>query len=123
MTNSRRDFLKLAAKYSVGGVVFNSISLSSIAAMRRYVSPNEKIDFGLIGANGMGWADMRSILKNSEANCIAICDVDANVLKKRLKTVKKSPARSPRFMGIIGSYWKIKISMRWSLVPLITGIV
>ena len=99
MTNSRRDFLKLAAKYSVGGVVFNSISLSSIAAMRRYVSPNEKINFGLIGANGMGWADMRSILKNSEANCIAICDVDANVLKKRAKDCKEITGKKPKVYG------------------------
>ena len=99
MTNSRRDFLKLVAKYSVGGVVFNSISLSSIAAMRGYVPPNEKINFGLIGANGMGWADMRSILKNSEANCIAICDVDANVLKKRAKDCKEITGKKPKVYG------------------------
>ena len=109
MTNSRRDFLKLAAKYSVGGVVFNSISLSSIAAMRRYVSPNEKIDFGLIGANGMGWADMRSILKNSEANCIAICDVDANVAcLKRIVILDYIAISRFKYMAILWFVWVIK---------------
>lgn len=44
----------------------------------------EKINVALIGANGMGWSDLMSMLKNSEANCVAVCDVDKNVLDKRV---------------------------------------
>ena len=89
MTHSRRDFFRLASQFSVGGIVFSSIPLSRIAGMRRPISPNEKINLGLIGANGMGWANMQSLLKNSEADCIAICDVDQSVVTKRSKDCKE----------------------------------
>jgi len=61
MTHSRRNFIRLASKYSLGGVVFSSLPLSAIAEMRRPVSPNQKLNFGLIGANGMGWSNMRAV--------------------------------------------------------------
>ena len=57
MTHSRRNFIRLASKYSLGGVVLSSLPLSAIAAMRKPVSANETLNLGLIGANGMGWAN------------------------------------------------------------------
>ena len=99
MTQSRRDFIRLASHFSIGGVVFSTTSLSAISSMRRRVSPNEKINFGLIGANGMGWANMQSILKNSQADCIAICDVDANVVAKRSNDCEEITGKKPRGYG------------------------
>src|SRR5690606_7334420 len=46
------------------------------------------IRVGLIGANGMGWADLNSMLKVPGVQCTALCDVDANVLKKRADELK-----------------------------------
>lgn len=43
---------------------------------------------GLIGANGMGWANLNSMLKVPGVQCTALCDVDANVLNKRAGELK-----------------------------------
>ena len=99
MTHSRRNFIRLASKYSLGGVVLSSLPLSAIAAMRKPVSANETLNLGLIGANGMGWANIRSLLKNSEADCIAICDVDENVVEKRKKDCKEITGKKPKGYG------------------------
>lgn len=46
------------------------------------------IRVGLIGANGMGWANLNSMLKVAGVQCTALCDVDANVLNKRSDELK-----------------------------------
>lgn len=46
------------------------------------------IRVGLIGANGMGWANLNSMLKIPGVQCAALCDVDANVLNKRAGELK-----------------------------------
>src|SRR5690606_38584887 len=46
------------------------------------------IRVGLIGANGMGWSNLNSMLKVSGVQCTALCDVDANVLNKRAGELK-----------------------------------
>ena len=95
MINSRRSFFKNTAKVGIGTSLFSGLSLSAIASMRKYVSPNEKINFGIIGCRGMGWSDMNSSLKNSEVDCIALCDIDQNILEKRSEDVKKITGKKP----------------------------
>ena len=63
MIDSRRSFFINSAKIGLGASIFSGMPLSAISSLRKYVSPNEKINFGLIGCKGMGWADMKSILK------------------------------------------------------------
>ncbi len=46
------------------------------------------IRVGLIGANGMGWVNLNSMLKVPGVQCTALCDVDANVLNKRAGELK-----------------------------------
>lgn len=95
MKNTRRTFLKNTA------IVFASTSLipvTPLAAMqpKRKIAANDKINFGLIGAKGMGWSNMRSHLKMEEVDCIAICDVDQSVLDERAKNVEEARGRKPR---------------------------
>ena len=79
--NSRRKFVQNASKIGLGSAFISGTPLELIANKRKKISVNDKINFGVIGCKGMGWSDMKSILKNSEADCIALCDVDDNVLK------------------------------------------
>ena len=51
-----------------------------LASMRANISPNDKIGVGLIGCNGMGFSDLSSMLKMSEIQVVALCDVDDGVL-------------------------------------------
>ena len=73
--------------------------LEAIAKMRNNISANEKINFAVIGCKGQGWSNMRSILKNSEANCIGLCDVDKDVLDNRSNDVEKITGKKPKLYG------------------------
>ena len=94
--DNRRGFIKNAAKIGLGSQLLFNTPLELIANNRYKISSNDKINFGVIGCKGMGWSDMASILKNSETDCIAICDVDDNVLQERSKNVKDITGKKPK---------------------------
>jgi predicted dehydrogenase len=60
------------------------------------IGANEKLTCGLIGANGMGMSDLRAFLALPDTQCIAICDVDDNVLNKRLADTEKIQGFKPQ---------------------------
>jgi predicted dehydrogenase len=71
--------------------MMSALPEESFAFMRKRISPNDKIGVGVIGINGMGWADLSAMLKtNPETVCTAICDVDNNVLDKRAQELEKN---------------------------------
>ena len=49
-------------------------------------SPNEKLQIGVIGCNGMGWSNTNSILKMEDIDLVGICDVDESVVNRRLES-------------------------------------
>ncbi len=54
------------------------------------VSQNDKISIALIGCNGMaGCCNLTDHLKFPEVECVALCDVDENVLNKRAGELEK----------------------------------
>ena len=94
--DNRRGFIKNAAKIGLGSQLLFNTPLELIANNRYKISSNDKINFGVIGCKGMGWSDMASILKNSETDCIALCDVDDTVLKERSENVKDITGKKPK---------------------------
>ena len=58
-------------------------------AASRILGANEKINIGAIGLNGMGMSDLNSFMKMEGVECVALCDVDRNVLEKRAGEVEK----------------------------------
>ncbi len=96
MKESRRKFIKNSSVLSFGGILGAGMPLEAIAKMRNNISANEKINFAIIGCKGQGWSNMRSILKNSEANCIGLCDVDKDVLDNRSNDVEKITGKKPK---------------------------
>ena len=56
---------------------------------------NEKIVAGVIGINGMGFADLTAFLKQPDTACGAICDVDENVLNRRAAEIEKIQGKKP----------------------------
>jgi predicted dehydrogenase len=83
MDSSRRSFLKTSTKIASGAALATALPWEVIAETKKWTSANDKINIGIIGINGMGWADLRSMLKVADTNVIAICDVDENVLNWR----------------------------------------
>ncbi|MCD6332552.1 MAG: Gfo/Idh/MocA family oxidoreductase [Bacteroidales bacterium] len=81
--SNRREFIKtsgtLAAGVTVASMIPGTVSCASKA--------NEKIVLGAIGLNGMGYNDLRALIAQPNVECAAICDVDQNVLAKRLPQI------------------------------------
>lgn len=97
MVRNRRDFIKKsAAGMLVSGASF-MFPMELLAAMRKKIGPNDTVNVGLIGCNGMGFSDLSSFLKMSDINVIALCDVDESVLQKRTADLEKAGIKKPKW--------------------------
>jgi predicted dehydrogenase len=92
MTSSRRNFLKTASVFAAGSV----LSLDALTKARMNVAPSDKIRVAMVGGNSMGWSDLESFLKNPEVECVALCDVDRNVLNRRTEQIIKMGRPQPK---------------------------
>ncbi len=74
--SSRRQFLKTAAMAGAAApFIFKSINASA-------ASPNGKLRHACIGVGGMGAHDFSEFRGHNKVQIVALCDVDANTLKK-----------------------------------------
>jgi predicted dehydrogenase len=90
MSYSRRKFLYTSAKATAGAGLLSAMPWDVIAKNKLRVSQVDKINVGVIGINGMGWSDTKSFMKIPEVNLMAICDVDENVINKRVAELKEA---------------------------------
>ena len=58
-------------------------------------SPSDRINVGVIGCNGQGFADLTAFLDHPQVECIALCDIDENVLNRRAADVEKIRGKKP----------------------------
>ena len=92
MPTNRRTFIKQStAATAVIGLTSPFSTLSG-----RILGANEKLVCGAIGVNGMGFADLSAFLNLPDTECAALCDVDQNVLEKRIKDVEKIQGKAPK---------------------------
>lgn len=82
----RRNFLFNTSAFLAGSALLPSAL--------RAVAPSDIVNFGVIGVNGMGWSDLNGMLHHPEARCVAICDVDKNVLDKRAAELAKKDIKA-----------------------------
>ncbi len=85
MTSTRRNFIKTSTVLAAGSV----LSVEALSKACVSVSPSDKVRVGLVGGNSMGWSDLESFLRNPDVECVAICDVDRDVLNRRADNVVK----------------------------------
>jgi predicted dehydrogenase len=76
---SRRSFLR----HTAAGVAGFALGAPHIAVGARKVSPNEKLNLGVIGVGGRGGDNLRGV---ASENIVALCDVD----DQRLAAAKQS---------------------------------
>ena len=87
----RRKFIKqLGAATLATGISKIAQSTNSMPSKEA-----EKIQVGLVGCRGMGWADLSSMLKNEGVQCAALCDVDENILNKRADEIHQKTGKRP----------------------------
>jgi predicted dehydrogenase len=72
-TTNRRAFLKQAAVTGAG------LWVTGPGAFARRLSPNEKLNIGVIGVGGRGGANLQSV---AGENIVALCDIDDQTLAK-----------------------------------------
>lgn len=89
MSYTRRRFVNKSAQAIAGAGLLSSLPWEVAASIKKRVSQNDKINIATIGVNGMGWSDTTSLLKIPEVNLMAICDVDENVINKRVAELEK----------------------------------
>jgi predicted dehydrogenase len=83
MNSDRRRFIKNSALATAAISAFPTI-------MNACASPAEKVKVGLIGCRSMGFSNLRSFLKEeNNVDCVALCDVDSNILESRAADVEK----------------------------------
>jgi len=92
MTSTRRNFIKTASVIAAGSV----LPLDALSKARMSIAPTDKIQVALVGGNSMGWSDLSSFLKNPEVECVALCDVDRNVLNRRTDDIVKMGRPKPK---------------------------
>lgn len=92
---TRRTFIKntAIATTAVGMATGMSTAMSSC------IGANEKLKCGVIGVKGMGFSDLKAFLSKENTECIALCDVDQNVLNKRIADVEKIQGTKPTGYG------------------------
>lgn len=91
----RRTFVKISGKL----VGTSAVAVNAPALLRAHVrgtSPNDQINVGLIGCRGQGFRVLRQHLDLGGVNCVAMCDIDEQVLKDRSSTIDKDYRQQPQ---------------------------
>ena len=124
MKSNRRAFLSNTSKLAVAGASGMVPGLS--IAKSKYTSANDKIIVGLVGARNMGFGILNHALNQPGVECGAICDIDDDVLDRRIPEVAEKQGKKPerykdfrKFMENkdldVGSFNKIYIeSTKWA---------
>jgi len=87
--SNRRSFLQKSGALIGGTVLISAFDNKVLAGLQKRIAPSDQINIGAIGINGMGWADLTAALKVPGVNLVALCDVDKNVLDKRMGELSK----------------------------------
>jgi predicted dehydrogenase len=88
MTN-RRSFLQQSTALLGGSMIVSAFSPDTLRALQKKVAPSDQMTIAAIGVNGMGFADLTSALKVPGVRLAALCDVDSNVLSRRMADLSK----------------------------------
>lgn len=94
--SSRRNFVKKSSLLLASTMIPGIYPLEALASVRKNVAASDRINIGLIGCNGMGFANLTSFLKISEVNVLALCDIDDEVLRKRTADLEKAGIKKPK---------------------------
>ncbi len=87
--DTRRTFVKKA------GLGAASLAVAPTFSFAKRVAPSDTVNVGLIGCRSMGFGNLKNHLSFDDARCIALCDVDQNILGERTEEVTKDFGQKP----------------------------
>jgi predicted dehydrogenase len=92
---TRRDFLKKGGTGAgVGLAALGGISF--ITHPERVFGANSRVSIAICGLHGRGWDHVREYHRISQAQIVALCDVDQNVLNQRLRQIERLGMPAPK---------------------------
>jgi len=96
---NRREFLKTSARKGAGLAALGGITF--LAHPERVLGANERVRVAVVGLNGQGWSHVREYGEMKDVELAAFCDVDENVLDRRLAEAEKMGIKRPaRFIDL-----------------------
>jgi predicted dehydrogenase len=104
--SSRKQFLQQSSLLA-GGLALSSVfNNNAYAFIKNKLAPSDQLNIGAIGINGMGWSNVQAALKVPGVNLIAVCDVDKNVIDRRLGELGKTGVNVSK-IKMYGDYRKL----------------
>jgi predicted dehydrogenase len=96
MNLTRRSFIK---KSTMAASAMGTITILPRRVWSASVAPSDKVNVALIGCNNMGFGILGHHLDTQMVNCVALCDVDKNVLNAKAQEVKNRYGQQPVLYG------------------------
>lgn len=90
---SRRDFLKKGVGTTAGLAALSSVSF--FTRPERIFGANDRVRVAVCGLHGRGFDHVQNYAKIHNAEIVAVCDIDDNVLRKRLAEMEKMGISKP----------------------------
>jgi predicted dehydrogenase len=90
---NRRKFISQATVSTAG------IGMATVLSPKGWIAgtaPSDTLNVALIGCNSMGFGDLQNHLDAGGVNCLAMCDVDENVLNKRAAEIGTGYGQHPK---------------------------
>ncbi|MBP3564712.1 MAG: Gfo/Idh/MocA family oxidoreductase [Alistipes sp.] len=98
MMVTRRDFLKKMGTLAMAGAVSPSL-VNAKSPKASVMGANDRINIGLIGCRSMGWTDLLNAINVPGVECVALCDIDKNILDSRAAELTKNKGKKPEIYG------------------------
>lgn len=89
----RRYFLSQSSKMMGGLALSQMLPFNRIMGKTSTIAPSDKIRVGAIGVNGMGFSNVKSMLKIPQVDMVALCDIDTRVLDKKNGELEKETGK------------------------------
>jgi predicted dehydrogenase len=102
----RRSFLQQGSVLVGGAILTSAFDRAPFSQLRKKSSASDRIRVGAIGVNGMGWADLKAALQVPGVEVVALCDIDKNVLDKRMNDLAKMNVDTGK-IRVYGDYRKL----------------
>ncbi|MCL5669845.1 MAG: Gfo/Idh/MocA family oxidoreductase, partial [Acidobacteria bacterium] len=83
----RRSFLKTGAGMAALGMAADS---------KKILGSNDRVRVAVCGIRSRGWTHIECFSKNPNSEVAAICDIDDNVMRKRLADMEKAGYPKPK---------------------------
>jgi predicted dehydrogenase len=101
---TRRRFLQQSSTVFGGAVLLSAFHANAFKLDKTAAS--DQINIGVIGINGMGWSDLQAALLVPGVNLVALCDVDKQVINKRMADLQKNNIDASK-IKVYGDYRKL----------------